>query len=101
MVNHRDRPRPGTAASALGLTCHVIASTVFAADRGSENQAGRNRRRAMPGYAVEAVTPGGGTDSGSALIVCVPAFAGQGFDGSVEPMAIGASDHGAFDKPIG
>ena len=55
----------------------------------------------MPGYAVEAVTPGGGTDSGSALIVCVPAFPGQGFDGPVEPMAIGASDHGAFDKPIG
>src|SRR5262245_41871807 len=49
--------------------------------------------------ALEAVMPGAGRTRGSARMVVVCAFPGEGFDGPVEPVPGRASDHVAFDGP--
>jgi hypothetical protein len=51
--------------------------------------------------ALEAVTPGAGTESGSARIVVVRTVPGEKFDGPVEVVADRAPDHGAFQRPVG
>jgi len=50
--------------------------------------------------ALEAVSPGAGTGSGSARVVVVLAVPGEGFDWPVEPVASGASDRGGFERPV-
>ena len=50
--------------------------------------------------AMEAVTPGAGTEPGSARIVVVRTVPGERFDGPIEPVTGRAPDHGVFDRPV-